>query len=83
MRRVFTKGLDCLHLLLGCKCPPQPITMKLRTPVIPARHFAVLCAVYTAHGRAALRERKGDEAYDDWLRQLRDSTDVDVRLERE
>ena len=33
--------------------------------------------------RAALRERKGDEAYDDWLRQLRDSTYVDVRLERE
>ena len=24
--------------------------------------------------RAALRERKADEAYDDWLRQLRDST---------
>ena len=33
--------------------------------------------------RAALRERKADEAYDDWLRQLRDSTYVDVRLERE
>ena len=33
--------------------------------------------------RAALRERKADEAYDDWLRQLRDSAYVDVRLERE
>ena len=33
--------------------------------------------------RAALRERKADEAYDDWVRQLRDSTYVDLRLERE
>lgn len=33
--------------------------------------------------RAALRERKADEAYEDWLRQLRDSTYVDYRLERE
>lgn len=57
MRRVFAKGLDCLHLLLGCNCPPQPITMRLRTPFTPARSFAVLCAVYTAHGRAVLRER--------------------------
>ena len=33
--------------------------------------------------RAALRDRKADEAYEDWLRQLRDSTYVDLRLERE
>ncbi len=33
--------------------------------------------------RAALRERKADEAYEDWLRQLRDSAYVDYRLERE
>jgi len=33
--------------------------------------------------RAALRDRKSDEAYEDWLRQLRDSTYVDLRLERE
>jgi len=33
--------------------------------------------------RAALRERKADEAYEDWVRQLRDSTYVDLRLERE
>ncbi|MFT3757447.1 peptidylprolyl isomerase [Thauera sp.] len=33
--------------------------------------------------RAALRERKADEAYEDWLRQLRDSTYVDLRLDRE
>ncbi|ENO90371.1 peptidylprolyl isomerase [Thauera linaloolentis] len=33
--------------------------------------------------RAALRDRKADEAYEDWLRQLRDSTYVDLRLDRE
>ncbi len=33
--------------------------------------------------RMALRERKAEEAYEDWVRQLRDSTYVDYRLERE
>jgi peptidyl-prolyl cis-trans isomerase SurA len=31
--------------------------------------------------RQALRERKGDEAYQEWLRQLRDRTYVEIRLE--
>jgi peptidyl-prolyl cis-trans isomerase SurA len=31
--------------------------------------------------RQTLRERKGDEAYHDWLRQLRDSIYVEMRLE--
>jgi peptidyl-prolyl cis-trans isomerase SurA len=31
--------------------------------------------------RNALRERKADEAYQDWLRQLRDQTYVELRLE--
>lgn len=33
--------------------------------------------------RQALRERKMDEAYQDWLRQLRDKTYVEYRLEEE
>lgn len=33
--------------------------------------------------RSALRERKIEEGYEDWLRQLRDSTYVDLRLDRE
>ncbi len=33
--------------------------------------------------RNALRERKSDEAYEDWLRQLRDRTYVEYRTERE
>jgi peptidyl-prolyl cis-trans isomerase SurA len=31
--------------------------------------------------RKALLERKGDEAYQEWLRQLRDRAYVEVRLE--
>jgi len=31
--------------------------------------------------RQVLRERKGDEAYNEWLRQLRDTVYVDLRLE--
>jgi peptidyl-prolyl cis-trans isomerase SurA len=31
--------------------------------------------------RQALRERKADEAYQDWLRQLRDRTYVELRLD--
>lgn len=33
--------------------------------------------------RNALRERKSDEAFDEWLRQLRDSTYVEYRIEQE
>ena len=33
--------------------------------------------------RQALRERKAEQAYEDWVRQLRDSTYIDYRLERE
>lgn len=32
--------------------------------------------------RAALRERKADESFDDWLRQLRDRTFVEYRLDQ-
>jgi peptidyl-prolyl cis-trans isomerase SurA len=32
-------------------------------------------------GRQALRERKADEAYQEWLRQLRDRTYVELRLD--
>ena len=34
-----------------------------------------------AAARLALRERKADEAYQDWLRQIRDQAYVDLRLE--
>jgi peptidyl-prolyl cis-trans isomerase SurA len=31
--------------------------------------------------RQAIKERKSDDAYQDWLRQLRDRTYVELRLE--
>jgi len=31
--------------------------------------------------RQGLRARKSDEAFDEWVRQLRDSAYVDIRLE--
>ena len=36
-----------------------------------------------AAARNALRERKGDEAYQDWLRQLRDRAYVEYRLDEQ
>jgi peptidyl-prolyl cis-trans isomerase SurA len=41
------------------------------------------CVERTAAGEAApdLRERKRDEAYQDWLRQARDRAYVEIRLE--
>ncbi len=54
MRRVFQKGLDCLHQLFSCKCPAQPIPMTLHTLEKPSGSLVVLCAYYTVHGREAL-----------------------------
>ena len=34
-----------------------------------------------AAAKQALRERKMDEAYQDWLRQIRDTAYVEIRLE--
>jgi peptidyl-prolyl cis-trans isomerase SurA len=36
-----------------------------------------------AVARNALRERKAEEAYEDWLRQLRDRTYVEYRTEKD
>jgi len=35
-----------------------------------------------AMARAALRQRKAEDAFEDWIRQLRDSTYVEYRLDR-
>ena len=34
-----------------------------------------------AQARQALREKKSDDAYQEWLRQLRDQTYIEMRLE--
>ena len=48
--------------------------LERRTGGLPAERLRFLA-------RQALRERKSDEAYQDWLRQLRDRTYVEIRLE--
>ena len=48
--------------------------VERRTGNIPAERQRLVA-------RQALRERKSDEAYQDWLRQLRDKTYVEIRLE--
>ncbi len=48
--------------------------LERRTGGMPAERVRLLA-------RQALRERKSDEAYQEWLRQLRDRTYVEIRLE--
>ena len=48
--------------------------VERRTGGLPADRLRFLA-------RQALRERKSDEAYQEWLRQLRDRTYVEIRLE--
>ena len=36
-----------------------------------------------AQARNALRQRKSEEAYESWLRELRDTTYIDIRLLRD
>ena len=46
-----------------------------------ARQIGKLTAMFDSIDDPYLRERKSDEAYDDWLRQLRDRTYVELRLD--
>lgn len=69
---------------------PGEISMPVKSPfgwhlieVLERRTQDVTDERKRAAARAALRERKADEAYEDWLRQLRDSAYVNLRLERE
>jgi len=48
--------------------------LERRTGGLPAERLRLVA-------RQALRERKSDEAYQEWLRQLRDRTYVEIRLE--
>ena len=56
MLRVFKKGIACLHKMAQCGCPPQPITMELRTTTPPARDFVMVCATLLAHGAPYMRQ---------------------------
>ncbi len=78
----FERAMDALQ--------PGEVSMPVESPfgwhliqVVDRRVQDVTDERKRNAARAALRERKADEAYDDWLRQLRDSTYVDLRLDRE
>lgn len=78
----FERAMDALQ--------PGEVSMPVRSPfgwhliqVAERRVQDVTDERRRAEVRMALRERKAEQAYEDWLRQLRDSTYVDYRLERE
>lgn len=67
---------------------PGELSQPVRTPfgfhlieVQERRAADVSAERQRLQARMALRERKADEAYQDWLRQLRDRTYVELRLE--
>ncbi len=67
---------------------PGEISVPVRTPfgfhliqVQERRAADVSAERQRLQARLALRERKADEAYQDWLRQLRDRTYVELRLD--
>ena len=76
----FERAMDALA--------PGEISQPVRSPfgwhlieVVERRVQDVSDERMRAATRNALRERKADEAYEAWLRELRDSTFVDYRLE--
>ena len=67
---------------------PGEISQPVKTPfgwhliqVIARRAAGLTPERKRMQARQALKERKADEAYQEWLRQLRDRTYVEVRLE--
>jgi peptidyl-prolyl cis-trans isomerase SurA len=67
---------------------PGELSEPVRTPfgfhliqVLERRTADVSTERQRLQARLALRERKAEEAYQDWLRQLRDRTYVEMRLE--
>jgi peptidyl-prolyl cis-trans isomerase SurA len=76
----FEKAMDALKI--------NEISDPVQTPfgfhliqVLERRTEASTAERQRLSARAALRERKADEAYQDWLRQMRDRAYVEYRLE--
>jgi peptidyl-prolyl cis-trans isomerase SurA len=76
----FEKTMDALKI--------GEVSVPLRSPfgwhliqVLERRTEASSADRQRLVARQALRERKSDEAFQEWLRQLRDSTYVELRLE--
>jgi peptidyl-prolyl cis-trans isomerase SurA len=76
----FERAIDSLK--------PGEVSQPVKTPfgwhlvqVVERRTGGIPPERQRLVARQALRERKSDEAYQDWLRQLRDKTYVEIRLE--
>ena len=76
----FERGMD--ELKIGEVSPPvkSPFGFHL-IQVLERRVADVSAERRRLQARQALRERRADEAFQDWLRQLRDRTYVEIRLE--
>jgi len=76
----FERAMDALQ--------PGELSQPVQTPfgwhlieVLARRKADVSADRIRQRARMVLRERKSEEAYQEWLRQLRDSTYVELRLE--
>lgn len=76
----FERAMDALKINELSQVVQSPFGMHL-IQVIERRERDVSEERQRALARQALRERKLDEAYQDWLRQLRDRSYVENRLE--
>ena len=75
----FERAMDALKINEVSPVVQSPFGMHL-IQVLERRERDVSAERQRAVARQALRERKLDEAYQDWLRQLRDRTYVENRL---
>ncbi|MBL8403754.1 MAG: peptidyl-prolyl cis-trans isomerase, partial [Dechloromonas sp.] len=76
----FERAMDALKINEVSPVVQSPFGMHL-IQVQERRERDVSAERQRAVARQALRERKMDEAYQDWLRQLRDRTYVENRLD--
>lgn len=76
----FERAMDALQPGELGKVIQSPFGMHL-IQVVERRERDVSAERQRAVARQAIRERKLDEAYQDWLRQLRDRTYIENRLE--
>lgn len=78
----FERAMDALKINEVSQVVQSPFGMHL-IQVLERRERDVSAERQRAVARQALRERKLDEAYQDWLRQLRDRTYVENRLDEQ
>jgi protein-L-isoaspartate(D-aspartate) O-methyltransferase len=71
-------GVPRKVLEIGTGCGYQTAVLA---PLVTTVYSVERIAALQLRARQVLRERKSEEAYQEWLRQLRDQTYVELRLE--